>query len=354
MRTAGIAIDVRAIRFSIHHISLGAEGIKHRSGNVPSTSVSTIQAHLHALERMYAQRNQVTDVTIAPLHIVNGATNRIFGSVRRNTRLAIQEVLNARNGCIVHLLTIAVDELNTVVVIRIVACRNHDTAIKAVTLRDVGHGGSSRYVQEVSICTRRGYPCREGVFQHVRRATRVLTNYDATATIGGAEIPTEEAPYLEGMFRREPYICFTTKAVCSEIFSHKKKGERRKEKGDPTPNRVQSSLLELPRCEGGKDHEVELKEKEPCGISTQRPFTNFRSRLYNNLNRKEKGKRIVRDFNAQASFSFLLSDFSFIQVVQSSLRGRLRGSQSRGFLPLCNNLGADALQHERHKQAPAP
>ena len=32
-------------------------------------------------------------------------------------------------------------------------------------------------------------------------------------------------------------------------------------KGEPTPNRVQSSSLELPRCEGGKDHEVGLKEK---------------------------------------------------------------------------------------------
>ena len=31
-------------------------------------------------------------------------------------------------------------------------------------------------------------------------------------------------------------------------------------KGEPTPNRVQSSLLELPRCEGGKDDEVGLKE----------------------------------------------------------------------------------------------
>ena len=37
--------------------------------------------------------------------------------------------------------------------------------------------------------------------------------------------------------------------------------EMRKEKGEPTPNRVQSSSLELPRCEGGKDHEVGLKEK---------------------------------------------------------------------------------------------
>ena len=35
----------------------------------------------------------------------------------------------------------------------------------------------------------------------------------------------------------------------------------RNEKGKPTPNRVQSSLLELPRCEGGKDRKAGLKEK---------------------------------------------------------------------------------------------
>ena len=31
--------------------------------------------------------------------------------------------------------------------------------------------------------------------------------------------------------------------------------------GEPTTNRVQSSLLELPRCEGGQDCEAGLKKK---------------------------------------------------------------------------------------------
>ena len=51
-----------------------------------------------------------------------------------------------------------------------------------------------------------------------------------------------------------------TCATSNENGLHSEKGERRKEKGEPTPNRVQSSLLELPRCEGGKDDEVGLKE----------------------------------------------------------------------------------------------
>ena len=35
-------------------------------------------------------------------------------------------------------------------------------------------------------------------------------------------------------------------------------GQQTTVNGQPTPNRAQSSLLELPRCEGGKDHEVGL------------------------------------------------------------------------------------------------
>ena len=35
---------------------------------------------------------------------------------------------------------------------------------------------------------------------------------------------------------------------------------RARDNGQPTPNRAQSSLLELPRCEGGKDHEVGLTD----------------------------------------------------------------------------------------------
>ena len=41
----------------------------------------------------------------------------------------------------------------------------------------------------------------------------------------------------------------------------------RKEKGEPTPNRVQSSLLELPRCEGGKDRKAGLKEKGEISVA---------------------------------------------------------------------------------------
>ena len=36
-------------------------------------------------------------------------------------------------------------------------------------------------------------------------------------------------------------------------------------KGEPTPNRVQSSVLELPRCEGGKYRKAGLKKKGERG-----------------------------------------------------------------------------------------
>ena len=38
-------------------------------------------------------------------------------------------------------------------------------------------------------------------------------------------------------------------------------------KDEPTPNRGQSNLFELPRCEGGKDREAGLKMKEQSSKS---------------------------------------------------------------------------------------
>ena len=40
------------------------------------------------------------------------------------------------------------------------------------------------------------------------------------------------------------------------------KEQRAKMKEQPTPNRGQSNLFELPRCEGGKDREAGLKSKD--------------------------------------------------------------------------------------------
>ena len=170
---------------------------------------------------MNAEGYQITDITIATLDIIYRTADSILRSVRRNSRLAVQEILNARDGCIIHLLTIAVDEFNAVIVIGIMTCRNHNATVKAVTLCDVGHGGSSCYVQEVSVGARRGNPCGERVFQHVRRATCIFTNYNAPTAVGSTEVPTEEASYFKSMFRGEIYICLAAKAICSEIFSHK-------------------------------------------------------------------------------------------------------------------------------------
>ena len=43
------------------------------------------------------------------------------------------------------------------------------------------------------------------------------------------------------------------------------KEQRAKMKEQPTPNRGQSNLFELPRCEGGKDRIAGLKSKEGRG-----------------------------------------------------------------------------------------
>ena len=49
--------------------------------------------------------------------------------------------------------------------------------------------------------------------------------------------------------------------------------------GQPTPNRAQSSLLELPRCEGGKDHEVGLTDNRQQTTDNSQQTIDNRQRI---------------------------------------------------------------------------
>ena len=57
MGRASIQVDVQAIGLIIDNIGICAESIKNRLGDVPRTSIGTIQTDLNSLERVDAKRN---------------------------------------------------------------------------------------------------------------------------------------------------------------------------------------------------------------------------------------------------------------------------------------------------------
>lgn len=185
MSRTGIIIDIETIWLSIDHIALGTERLKNGLGHIPGASVGTIETDLHPLEGIHSERNEVTHIAVAPRHIINSAADGILVSKRNilpllseKTKLSIQIILNKENSLLVHLLTITVDELDAVVIIRIVACRNHDTAVKIICSGNIRHRRCGGNMQKIRVCSRSCQTGNKRILKHVAGASGVLSYHD--------------------------------------------------------------------------------------------------------------------------------------------------------------------------------
>ena len=156
---AGIVVNVQAVGLIVDDVSICAQGIEHRLCNVPRTAVCTVQTNLDTLEGVDTQRDQVAHVSVAPRHIIHRAAN-IFpvskGQLRpilvEHVEFAIDVILHQQQGLFRHLLTVAIDQLDTVIIVRVVAGRNHDATVEVVHAGDISHRRRGRDVQQIGIC----------------------------------------------------------------------------------------------------------------------------------------------------------------------------------------------------------
>ena len=233
MSRSRIVINIGSIRLCIDHISLRTQRIKHRFGNVPGASVGTVQTNLHPFERIHTQRNQIADVTVSSGNIIHCTANLLFMCIRnflimsaKHFQLPIQIVLDQTDGFLIHFLTITVDQLNTIIIVWIMTCRNHDTTIKFIYSRHICHGWSCSYMKQICICTGSYQPTYQSIFKHIAGAACILTNYNAGRsllpglTLQFPVIPSQETSDLICMIRCQILIRFATEAICTEIFSH--------------------------------------------------------------------------------------------------------------------------------------
>ena len=122
----GIVVDVQAVRLVVDDIGVGTQCIEHRLRDVPAGTVGAIQADLDPLEGVDAQADEVAHVAVAACHIVHSASDVLAvskGQLRpilvEHVELAVDVVLHQQQGFLGHLLTVAVDQLDTVIIVRV-------------------------------------------------------------------------------------------------------------------------------------------------------------------------------------------------------------------------------------------
>ena len=160
MSRTSVVVNVQSIRLIVDYIGICAQCVKNELCNVPRTTVSTIQTNFDALERVDAQRNQVAHVAVTTCHIVHRAANMLTmskGQLRpvlvEHLELTVNVILYQQQSLFRHLLAVAVDQLDAIIVVRIVAGRNHDATIEVIHTGDISHRRSGGDMEQISICS---------------------------------------------------------------------------------------------------------------------------------------------------------------------------------------------------------
>lgn len=82
---------------------------------------------------------------------------------------------------------VAVDQLDAIVIVGVVAGRNHDAAIKIIRPGDVGNRRSGGDVQQIDICAGSGQTCNQTVLEHIGATAGVLADCNACCRCVHAE-----------------------------------------------------------------------------------------------------------------------------------------------------------------------
>ena len=212
MGRTSIVIDIRAVRLVVDNVGIGPQRIEYRLGDVPETAVGTVQTSLDTLERVDSEADQIAHVAVAAGHIVHRAANVLpvsEGQLRpvlvEHMELPVDVVLHQQQGLLGHLFVVAVDQLDAVVVERVMAGGDHNAAVKIIHAGNVCHAGGSGDVEQEGIRAGGSQTCNQTILEHIGAAAGVLANDDACRLIvaiaftQSVVIPAEEATYLIGL-----------------------------------------------------------------------------------------------------------------------------------------------------------
>ena len=218
MRRAAVAVDVRAVGLIADDIRIRTERVKDVLRHHPRAAVGAVKADLHALVRVRGQTDEITDIAVAAGGIVLRAAD-VRARGKRDLQIAVEIVLDLVNDALLHLLTGAVEQLDAVVRIGIVARADHDAAVKIVRTDDIGHARRRRHVHEIGICAGGRQAGRERIFKHIAGSAGIFADHDR-ALVLPAVIPAEKPADPVGVLHRQAHIGLTAEAVSAEIFGH--------------------------------------------------------------------------------------------------------------------------------------
>ncbi len=249
-----VRIDIRPVRLAAHHKCFCPQRVKNPLRHSGCRTVRKVKSDLLIAEGTRRQGNQVADIAVPPDRIIHCAADLLPNRIRQFPRLPIQIRLNLLLDCRLKLVALPVYHLNPVIIIRIMACRNHNAAIKILAAHHVGNTWCRGHMEQIYVRPARGKTRRERVLKHIAGAAGILANHHLCLMLLPV-IPSQKPAHLKRLLHFKIYISLSPKTIRPKIFAHRSCHAIRHA---PFPNFAGSRHIFILSC----NHHVFLPDKQ--------------------------------------------------------------------------------------------
>ena len=221
MRRAAFLVDVEAVGLVVDGDDLGAEFPQRFWRHLVAGAIGAIDDDAQARQRHGARQRALGEFDVAVVHAVDalGAAERILVG-QRDLDVLVEQRLDARLDLVGQLVAVRSEQLDAVVVVRIVRGRDHDAEIGAQRPRQHRHGRRRDRSEQEHIHAGRAEAGHQRVLEHVARQPRILADHDPVPVIATLERQAGGHAHLHGDFwRHRKFIGLPPNPVSTKILS---------------------------------------------------------------------------------------------------------------------------------------
>ena len=183
---AAIEVNINPIRLDSNREDLRPEFPQNLRRNPMSRAIGAVDYDPHAIESSAARKAALDKFDVATLSIIEPAHLANLFRRGEDGRLVLKNLcLDGGLDRVGELIALGVEQLDAIVEVRIVACRNHNPQVSAQGAGQDRNRRSRQGPQQYDIDSGRGQARRQGGLEHIARQPSILANHRSRAMVVG-------------------------------------------------------------------------------------------------------------------------------------------------------------------------
>ena len=220
-RRPAIVIDVEAVGFDADRHHVGAEFPECVGRNAVCGAVGAVDDDAQAIKRKIARQGALGEFNVAVMHAIDalGAAEIAAGGEPLG-EIGRHELFDLVFGLVGQLVAVGPEQLDAVVVERVMRRRNHDPKIGAHRTGQHGDRRGRHRAKQQHVHADRGETGHQRSLDHVAGQPGILADHHAMPVLTAAKGQPRRLPHLQRQFRRNHAIRAAANAVRAEMLTN--------------------------------------------------------------------------------------------------------------------------------------